>query len=71
MISIGAFLVLGTFDVDHVMFSEKDSAGQKNLRQVLQAYALFNPELGYCQGMGMIVGLLLMRMNPEVRINLE
>ena len=39
---------------------------QNNLRNVLRAYAKFNPELGYCQGMGMIVGLLLMIMKPEV-----
>ncbi|KAJ1340342.1 hypothetical protein BSLG_005044 [Batrachochytrium salamandrivorans] len=50
---------------DHIMFSQKDGEGQKNLRKVLRAYALYNTELGYCQGMGMIVGLLLMRMQPE------
>ncbi|KAJ3326193.1 hypothetical protein HDV06_000069 [Boothiomyces sp. JEL0866] len=49
----------------HVMFSDANGEGQKNLRDVLRAYALYNPTLGYCQGMGMIVGLLLMRMNPE------
>ncbi|KAJ3305729.1 hypothetical protein HDV03_001137 [Kappamyces sp. JEL0829] len=38
---------------------------QKNIRMVLQAYALHNPSLGYCQGMGMLVGILLMRMSPE------
>jgi TBC1 domain family member 10 len=56
------------FNLDHVMFAEKDGPGQKSLRQVLRAYALYNPVLGYCQGMGMIVGLFLMRMNPEVII---
>ncbi|KAJ3261954.1 hypothetical protein HK103_003797, partial [Boothiomyces macroporosus] len=49
----------------HVMFSDANGEGQKNLRDILRAYALYNPTLGYCQGMGMIVGLLLMRMNPE------
>lgn len=39
---------------------------QMDLRLVLRAYALYNPELGYCQGMGMLVGLLLMRMSPLV-----
>ncbi len=48
------------------MFSESGSDGQNNLRNVLQSYAVYNPELGYCQGMGMLVGLLLMRMPPEV-----
>jgi TBC1 domain family member 10 len=48
------------------MFADPDGDGQKNIRKILQAYALHNPSLGYCQGMGMIVGLLLMRMLPEV-----
>jgi hypothetical protein len=48
------------------MFAAADGDGQKNIRTVLQAYAVYNPELGYCQGMGMLVGLLLMRMPPEV-----
>jgi hypothetical protein len=38
---------------------------QDDLRDVLQAYAVRNPELGYTQGMGMIVGMLLMYMTPE------
>ncbi|OAJ44006.1 hypothetical protein, variant [Batrachochytrium dendrobatidis JEL423] len=50
---------------NHMMFSQKNEEGQQNLRIVLRAYALYNSELGYCQGMGMIVGLLLMRMEPE------
>ncbi|KAJ3372393.1 hypothetical protein HDU91_003439 [Kappamyces sp. JEL0680] len=53
----------------HSMFSDPDSEGQKNIRMVLQAYALHNPSLGYCQGMGMLVGILLMRMSPEVPLH--
>jgi Rab-GTPase-TBC domain len=48
------------------MFAQSNGEGQKNLRKILRAYALYNPVLGYCQGMGMIAGLLLMRMPPEV-----
>lgn len=48
------------------MFSDPTGDGQLNLRKVLHAYARYNPELGYCQGMGMLVGLLLMRMPAEV-----
>jgi hypothetical protein len=47
------------------MFSEESGQGQQNLRMVLRAYALYNQELGYCQGMGMLVGMLLLRMGPE------
>ncbi|KAL2914486.1 hypothetical protein HK105_206053 [Polyrhizophydium stewartii] len=50
---------------NHMMFATPGGEGQQNLRRVLRAYALYHPELGYCQGMGMIVGLLLMRMSPE------
>lgn len=47
------------------MFSETDGIGQRNILKVLQAYAVYNPQLGYCQGMGMLVGMLLMRMDAE------
>ena len=40
---------------------------QKALDDVLKAYAGYNPELGYCQGMGMIAGILLLHMPPDVR----
>lgn len=42
------------------MFRDKAGAGQKSLRNLLRAYALHNPTLGYCQGMGMVAGTLLM-----------
>lgn len=54
----------------HVMFADENGEGQANIRRVLQAYALYNPSLGYCQGMGMIVGILLMRMSPEVGLSI-
>ena len=38
---------------------------QSDLRDVLRAYALRNPALGYTQGMGMVAGMLLMYMTPE------
>lgn len=46
-------------------FVEKGGDGQKMLRDVLRAYAMYNKELGYCQGMGMLAGTLLMQMPPE------
>lgn len=37
------------------------------LISVLRAYALFNPEIEYCQGLNYVAGLLLMVFNdPEV-----
>ena len=59
------------FTTAHIIFSDPKGDGQKNLRNVLRCYALFNPELGYCQGMGMLVGVLLMRMIPVVKIYLN
>jgi hypothetical protein len=50
----------------HVMFSDIDGDGQKDLNRILKAYAQYNPEVGYCQGMGMLVGLMLMQgLNAE------
>ena len=46
-------------------FVEKGGDGQEMLRDVLRAYAMYNKELGYCQGMGMLAGTLLMQMPPE------
>ncbi|KAJ1558987.1 hypothetical protein HK405_012452, partial [Cladochytrium tenue] len=50
---------------EHALFHEPNGEGQSNLRNVLRAYAVFNPEVGYCQGMGMIAGTMLMYMPPE------
>jgi Rab-GTPase-TBC domain len=33
--------------------------GKSALRRVLRAYAMRNPEVGYCQGLNFIAGLLL------------
>ncbi|KAJ3034662.1 hypothetical protein HDV00_004801 [Rhizophlyctis rosea] len=38
---------------------------QQNLRKVLRAYAAYKPDPGYCQGMGMLVGMMLMHMQAE------
>lgn len=44
-----------------------DEQPQRLLFKVLNAYAAHNPELGYCQGMNFVAGLLLIvsRMNPQ------
>eukprot|EP00039_Didymoeca_costata_P001091 m.49651 g.49651 ORF g.49651 m.49651 type:complete len:399 (-) comp10622_c0_seq7:1571-2767(-) len=47
------------------VFTSKDGEGQNNLREVLRAYVMYNQNIGYCQGMGMIAGTLLMQMPPE------
>jgi hypothetical protein len=45
----------------HDMFAARDGPGQRDLRAVLRAYAMHNPTVGYCQGMGMLAGALLMQ----------
>lgn len=49
---------------DHVVFKGQ-SLGTLALYNVLKAYAIHDPELGYCQGMSFISALLLIYMNEE------
>uniref|UniRef100_UPI00358FC9CE EVI5-like protein isoform X2 n=1 Tax=Myxine glutinosa TaxID=7769 RepID=UPI00358FC9CE len=50
---------------EHGFFRQKDSLGQEVLFNVMKAYSLVDPEVGYCQGSAFIVGLLLMQMPEE------
>ncbi|MEW5300973.1 MAG: hypothetical protein WDW38_005115 [Sanguina aurantia] len=43
----------------------KTEEGQSSLRKVLRAYAAYDPEVSYCQGMNFVAGLLLMYMPTE------
>lgn len=45
------------------MFREKDGEGQQMLRRVLRAFSLYDEKIGYCQGLGFVVGPLLMHMS--------
>lgn len=47
----------------------KDGTHIQALRNVLVAYANFNPALGYCQGMSFIAAMLLMHLEEEVNIS--
>lgn len=50
----------------HLLFSGTldDAVGQQQLRRVLAAYAAVDGEVGYCQGMAFVAGVLLLAM-PE------
>jgi hypothetical protein len=37
----------------------------QSLRRVLQAFAIYNPRIGYCQSLNFLAGLLLLFMNEE------
>lgn len=43
----------------HVIFLRRGGVGQSALTNVLRAYASLDKEVGYCQGMGFLVGFLL------------
>lgn len=42
----------------HVMYAEVGGEGQRKLFRVLRAYSLYDPDLGYCQGLAFVVGFL-------------
>ena len=50
---------------NHPLFKNPDSRGQLSLFNILRAYANYDQETGYCQGMNFIVGALLMNLTEE------
>ena len=56
---------LGRTFPNHVLFRDQDGIGQTKLRNILHAYACIDPEVGYVQGMGFLVGTLLTQMEEE------
>ncbi|KAG0093378.1 hypothetical protein BGZ92_005849 [Podila epicladia] len=51
---------------DHVHFRDgMGGTGQQDLHAILRAYAHYKPSVGYCQGMGRLVGMMLMQMPVE------
>ncbi|GJQ88029.1 putative Rab GTPase activator [Trypoxylus dichotomus] len=50
---------------EHISFRERYSTKQQSLFNVLTAYAMYNSEVGYCQGMSGLAGVLLMYMDEE------
>jgi len=60
-------LLFDSLSFDHMSFFIYILCGrQEMLRRVLTAYANMVPEIGYCQGMNFIVGVLLLTMSEEV-----
>jgi len=55
---------------EHEFFKEKDGLGQESLFNVMKAYSLHDREVGYCQGSGFIVGLLLMHVSDTLQIRI-
>uniref|UniRef100_A0A182VR32 Rab-GAP TBC domain-containing protein n=1 Tax=Anopheles minimus TaxID=112268 RepID=A0A182VR32_9DIPT len=49
----------------HEMFIDDDKPGQKELFNVLKAYSVYNPTVGYCQAQAPIAAFLLMQLPAE------
>ncbi|XP_023684768.2 TBC1 domain family member 4-like isoform X1 [Paramormyrops kingsleyae] len=49
----------------HPYFSAQLGAGQLSLYNLLKAYSLLDVEVGYCQGLSFVAGLLLLHMSEE------
>lgn len=50
---------------EHLFYRERYNIKQKSLFNVLTAYSMYNMEVGYCQGMSGLAGILLMYMDEE------
>uniref|UniRef100_A0A1I8H8F2 Rab-GAP TBC domain-containing protein n=1 Tax=Macrostomum lignano TaxID=282301 RepID=A0A1I8H8F2_9PLAT len=49
----------------NVRFESSDSEGIQKLQEILQAFCLHNPSVGYCQGMNFIAGMGLLFLSKE------
>lgn len=47
------------------MFRDPEGDGQKMLGRVLKCFSLYDTKIGYCQGLGFLVGPLLMHMGDK------
>ena len=56
---------LGRTFPTHSLFHESEGVGQRQLHNILHVYCNIDPEVGYVQGMGFIVGTLLTQMGEE------
>eukprot|EP00741_Cyanophora_paradoxa_P019159 tig00021123_g18499.t1 len=56
---------LGRTFPTHVLYMQERGPGQQKLYNVLKAYSLHDPDVGYCQGMAFIAAVLLLYMPEE------
>ncbi|KAI2800516.1 hypothetical protein RDWZM_009133 [Blomia tropicalis] len=49
----------------HELFADRNGTGQVDLFNVLKAFAVYKPKIGYCQAQGPIAAVLLMHMPAE------
>ncbi|KAF9029018.1 RabGAP/TBC [Hymenopellis radicata] len=61
---------LGRTFPHHAFFTDGQGIGQENLFNVLKAYSLYDPQVGYCQGLPFVVAILLLNMPDEEAFSL-
>ncbi|GAW08544.1 GTPase-activating protein GYP5 [Lentinula edodes] len=61
---------LGRTFPHHDFFTDGQGIGQENLYNVLKAYSIYDPQVGYCQGLPFVVAILLLNMPDEEAFSL-
>lgn len=64
------FIDLGRTFPNHKYYKAALGVGQLSLFNLLKAYSILDPELGYCQGLGFICAVLLLHAEEEEAFNL-
>lgn len=57
------FIDLGRTFPHHRFYKQALGLGQLSLFNLLKAYSILDPELGYCQGLGFICAVLLLHVS--------
>lgn len=57
--------IIGRTFPTHPYYSQYLSIGQLSLFNLLKAYSLLDPEVGYCQGLSFVAGILLLHVDSE------
>ncbi|KAJ1520558.1 hypothetical protein ONE63_003673 [Megalurothrips usitatus] len=57
---------LGRTFPGHTYFASPLGPGQLALFNLLKAYSLLDPEVGYCQGLSFVAGILLLHMSEDI-----
>jgi hypothetical protein len=52
-------------DADAAVPKREEPIGKQALRRILRSYSLYDKEVGYCQGMNFVAGMLLTFMSEE------
>jgi TBC1 domain-containing protein 4 len=59
-------LIAGRTFPSHTYFSSPLGPGQLALFNLLKAYSLLDPEVGYCQGLSFVAGVLLLHVSDFI-----